>query len=98
MFGDGSLTLREFATGEPLPLATIHDAILEFLRNRTDAALFGAQAGNAYVEESRMTQDVDILPPRAADLAEATANEAAMTAWEELANLQLHAPDEDSGY
>ena len=32
MFGDGSLTFREFMMREPLPLATIHDAILfEFL-------------------------------------------------------------------
>jgi molybdopterin converting factor small subunit len=70
MFGDGSLTLREFAMREPLPLARIHDAILEFLRNRTDAVLFGAQAVNAYVDEPRMTQDVDILSTRAGDLAE----------------------------
>src|SRR5258707_11889997 len=70
MFGDGSLTFREFAMREPLPLATIHDAVLEFLRGRTDAVLFGAHAVNAYVEESRMTQDVDILSPRAAELAE----------------------------
>src|SRR5438045_97665 len=70
MFGDGSLTLREFAMREPLPLATIHEAILDFLRNRDDAVLFGAQAVNAYVEEARMTQDVDILSTRAADLAE----------------------------
>ncbi|HZW31550.1 MAG TPA: hypothetical protein VFF52_12635 [Isosphaeraceae bacterium] len=55
---------------EPLPLATIQDAVLEFLRGRTDAVLFGAQAVNAYVDESRMTQDVDILSPRAAELAE----------------------------
>lgn len=52
MFGDGSLTLREFAMREPLPLATIHDAVLEFLRGRQDAVLFGAQAVNAYVDES----------------------------------------------
>jgi hypothetical protein len=70
MFGDGSLTMREFAMGEPLPLARIHDAILEFLRNREDAVLFGAQAVNAYVDEPRMTQDVDILSTRAAQLAE----------------------------
>src|SRR5438045_8400951 len=70
MFGDGPLTLREFAMKEPLPLARIHDAVLEFLRNRDDAALFGAQAVNAYVEEPRMTQDVDILSTRAAALAE----------------------------
>jgi hypothetical protein len=56
---------------EPLPLATIHDAILfEFLRGRDDAVLFGAQAVNAYVAESRLTQDVDIASPRAEELAE----------------------------
>lgn len=55
---------------EPLPLATIHEAVLEFLRNRDDAALFGAQAVNAYVDEPRMTQDVDVLSTRAAGLAE----------------------------
>jgi hypothetical protein len=70
MFGDGSLTFREFAMREPLPLATIHDAVLDFLRGRTDAVLFGAHAVNAYVDEARMTQDVDILSPRAAELAE----------------------------
>src|SRR5277367_5694733 len=70
MFGDGSLTFREFVMREPLPLATIHDAVLEFLRGRSDAVLFGALAVNAYVDEPRMTQDVDILSPRAAELAE----------------------------
>src|SRR5437899_1383954 len=70
MFGDGSLTFREFAMREPLPLATIHDAVLEFLRDRNDAVLYGAQAVNAYVEEPRMTQDVDIASTRALELAE----------------------------
>lgn len=70
MFGDGSLTFQEFAMREPLPLATIQDAVLEFLRGRDDAALFGAQAVNAYLDDPRMTQDVDILSPRAAQLAE----------------------------
>lgn len=70
MFGDGSLTFREFMTREPLPLATIHDAVLEFLRGRDDAVLYGAQAVNAYVNESRMTQDVDIASNRAEELAE----------------------------
>jgi len=70
MFGDGSLTFREFAMREPVPLATIHDAVLEFLRGRTDAVLFGAHAVNAYVDEARMTQDVDILSPRAEELAD----------------------------
>src|SRR5213593_4590126 len=70
MLGDGALTFREFAMREPLPLATIHDAVLEFLRGRNDAVLFGAQAVNAYLDEPRMTQDVDILSPRAQELAE----------------------------
>ena len=70
MFGDGALTFREFAMREPLPLATIHDAVLEFLRGRDDAVLYGAQAVNAYVDESRMTQDVDIASTRAEELAE----------------------------
>jgi Nucleotidyl transferase AbiEii toxin, Type IV TA system len=70
MFGDGSLTLREFAMKEPLPLAMVQEAVLDFLRNRDDAALFGAQAVNAYVDEPRMSQDVDILSTRARELAE----------------------------
>ena len=55
---------------EPLPLARIHEAVLEFLRHRDNAVLFGAQAVNAYVDEPRMTQNVDIMSPRAAELAE----------------------------
>lgn len=55
---------------EPLPLARIHDAVLAFLRGRDDAVLSGAQAVNAYVDEPRMTQDVNILSPRAQALAE----------------------------
>jgi hypothetical protein len=70
MFGDGSLSLREFAMREPVPLAKVHDAILDFLRNRDDAVLFGAHAVNAYVEEPRMTQDVDILSTRGREFAE----------------------------
>ena len=50
---------------EDLPLATIHQAVLEFLSERNDAAVFGAQAVNAYVDTPRMTQDVDILSTRA---------------------------------
>jgi hypothetical protein len=70
MFGDGALAFREFAVNEDLPLATIQQAILEFLRDRADAVVFGAQAVNAYVDEPRMTQDVDILSTRASELAE----------------------------
>lgn len=55
---------------EPLPLATIQETMLEFLRGRDDVAMFGAQAVNAYVDEPRMTQDIDLLSPRAKELAE----------------------------
>lgn len=55
---------------EPLPLATIHDAVLGFLRGRTDVVVFGATAVNAYVDEPRMTQDIDLMSTRAPELAE----------------------------
>lgn len=59
MISAGTLTFREFAMREPLPLANLHEAILEFLRNRNDIVLFGAHAVNAYVNEPRMTADDD---------------------------------------
>jgi len=55
---------------ESLPLATIHSAVLAFLSNREDVVLFGAQAVNAYVNEPRMTQDIDILSTQAETVAE----------------------------
>jgi hypothetical protein len=70
MFDAGVLTFQEFAMSEPLPLAVIQNAVLEFLRGRDDAVLFGAQAVNAYVGEPRMTQDIDLLSPRAQQLVE----------------------------
>jgi hypothetical protein len=70
MFNAGVLTFREFAMREPLPLATIQETMLEFLRGRDDVAVFGAQAVNAYVDEPRMTQDIDLLSLRAEELAE----------------------------
>src|SRR5256714_8634449 len=66
----GALTFEEFAMREQLPLATIHDAVLEFLRGRDDAVVFGAQAVNAYVDEPRMSQDIDLVSTRATELAE----------------------------
>lgn len=56
---------------ESLPLATIQEAILDFLRSRSDAVVFGAQAVNAYVPEPRMSQDIDLLAVGAEELAEA---------------------------
>ena len=70
MIGEGALSLREFVMREPLPLAEIQDAVLRFLKGRDDAVVFGAQAVNAYVDEYRMSQDVDILSPRAEQLTE----------------------------
>jgi Nucleotidyl transferase AbiEii toxin, Type IV TA system len=55
---------------EPLPLATIQDAIIEFLYDREDAVIFGAQAVNVYTQELRMSEDVDILSTRAGQLAD----------------------------
>jgi len=70
MLNAGVLTFKEFAMREPLPLATVHQAVLEFLRGRDDVVVFGATAVNAYVSEPRMTQDIDLMSPRAGDLAE----------------------------
>jgi len=70
MLNAGVLTFKEFAMREPLPLATVHEAVLEFLRGRDDVVVFGATAVNAYVSEPRMTQDIDLMSPRAAELAE----------------------------
>src|SRR6266700_6449503 len=70
MLNAGSLTFEEFAMREQVPLATIHDAVLEFLRGRDDAVVFGAQAVNAYVSEPRMSQDIDLVSTRATTLAE----------------------------
>jgi len=53
---------------EPLPLATIHEAVLDFLRGRDDVVVFGATAVNAYVAEPRMTQDIDLMSTRPAEL------------------------------
>jgi hypothetical protein len=70
MLNAGTLTFEEFAMREQLPLATIHEAVLEFLRGRDDVVVFGAQAVNAYVSEPRMSQDIDLLTTHADSLAE----------------------------
>jgi hypothetical protein len=69
VFGADTLTFREFMVREPLPLAVLHNAVLEYLQDRDDVVVFGAQAVNAYVDEPRMTQDIDLLSTRAEDLA-----------------------------
>src|SRR5690606_25917812 len=64
------VSFREFVMHEPLPLSKVQEAVLEFLQGRNDAILFDAQAVNAYVDEPRATQDVDIISTRARELAE----------------------------
>ena len=70
IFGEGTLTFQEFAMREPVPLASIHQAVLEYLRGRDDVVLFGAHAVNAYTAEPRMTQDVDVMAVRAEQFAD----------------------------
>lgn len=55
------LTLQEYLIGEPLPLAAIHEAILDFCRGRSDLCVFGAQALSLHTGVPRMTQDVDVM-------------------------------------
>lgn len=71
IFKERSITFREFVMNETVPLSAIQEAVLEFLQDRDDAVVFGAQAVNAYVDEPRMSQDVDILALDADALAEA---------------------------
>ena len=61
--------LREFLMNEPHPLALVQRAVFEFLREQTDYAIFGAQAVNAYVTETRSTEDVDVASLHAKELA-----------------------------
>src|SRR6266702_1763778 len=70
MLNAGVLTFQEFVMHEPLPLATIHGAVLDFVRGRDDVVVFGATAVNAYVSEPRMTQDIDLMSTRAPEFAE----------------------------
>lgn len=70
MLTDGPLTLREFMTHEPVPLAEIFREVLAVLAGMPDAVVFGAHAVNAYCEPERMTADVDVLSTRAVELAE----------------------------
>jgi hypothetical protein len=65
-----TISFREIVMKEPLPLARIQTAVIDFLKGREDAALFGAQAVNVYVAEPRATQDVDLLSTRARELAD----------------------------
>jgi hypothetical protein len=65
-----TINFREIVMREPLPLVTVQNTVIDFLRGRDDAVLFGAQAVNVYVSEPRATQDVDLMSIRARALAE----------------------------
>jgi hypothetical protein len=66
MFVADTINFREIVMKEPLPLATIQNAVIDFVRGRDDVVLFGAQAVNVYVSEPRATQEVDLMSTRAA--------------------------------
>ena len=70
MLLDPPVMFREIMSQEPHPLAVIQPAVIEFLHNRDDVVLFGAQAVNAYAAERRATDDVDVLATRGKDFAE----------------------------
>lgn len=70
MLIDAGLTFREITMNDPLPKGTIQQAVVDFLKGRDDAAIFGAMAVNAYIDERRMTEDVDIVSNRAQEFAE----------------------------
>lgn len=71
MLVDAGLTFREIVMNDPLPKGVLQQAIFDFLQGRDDTAVFGAMAVNAYVDERRMTEDVDVVTTSAAELCEA---------------------------
>ena len=70
MIVDDGLTFREIVMNDPLPKGTIQQAVFDFLKDHEDAAIFGAMAVNAYIDERRMTEDVDVVSSRARELAD----------------------------
>ena len=65
----GAYPPPNFKSQAIVPLVTIHSAVMEFLRGREDAVMFGGHAVNAYVKEKRATQELDLLSTRTAKLA-----------------------------
>ncbi|MEP7339097.1 MAG: nucleotidyl transferase AbiEii/AbiGii toxin family protein [Acidobacteriota bacterium] len=70
MFVADTINFREIVMKEPLPLTTIQNAVIDFVRGRDDVVLAGAQAVNVYVADARMSDDVDVFTTCAADFAE----------------------------
>ncbi len=67
---DFGVAFHEMASKEPHPLALLQPAILDWIGKRDDAVVFGGQAVNAYVKQSRMTEDIDALSTHAKALIE----------------------------
>ena len=59
MIGDGALSFREFVMREPLPLATIQEAVLEFLS-------VAAKVFRADVDMRALDRALEV-PPKALD-------------------------------
>jgi hypothetical protein len=70
MLVDTGLTFREIVMNDPLPKGIIQQAVVDFLSGRDDTAIFGAMAVNAYIDERRMTEDIDVVSTRGSDFAE----------------------------
>lgn len=56
-------------THEKVLLADIFRSVGDFISGRRDVVVFGAHAVNAYVDEERMTGDIDVLSTNAEKLA-----------------------------
>jgi hypothetical protein len=65
---DAPLTFKESMT-ERVSLADISRAVGQFISGRRDVVVFGAHAVNRYVDEARMTSDIDVLSTDAEALA-----------------------------
>jgi hypothetical protein len=62
------VTFREFVDKERPTAEEIQGEVLHFIQSRKDVVLVGAWAVNAYVDEQRQTQDVDLIAFDAQDL------------------------------
>ena len=71
MIGDAPGSTWEILRESPPLSAALHLAAVRALQGRTDAALFGTHAVNAYVSEVRATPDVNVLAARPAEVAAA---------------------------
>ena len=69
MIGDAPGSAWEILREPPPYAAALHLAAVRALKGRTDAALFGTHAVNAYVSEVRATPDVEVLATRPAEVA-----------------------------